>query len=155
MAKRYWLMKSEPTTFSLADLKAAPKSTTLWDGVRNYQARNFMRDGMKSGDGVLFYHSVTDPIGIAGLAEVAKEAYPDPSQFDPRSKYYDEKATRQDPRWFVVDIKYVRTFDEVLGLDELRKIPALKNMMVLKKGSRLSVQPVTESEWKAILAKKS
>ena len=150
MAKRYWLIKCEPTTFSITDLKKSPKQTTMWEGVRNYQARNFLRDDVKKSDGVLFYHSVTDPIGIAGAAEVVKEAYPDPTQFDPRSKYYDETSTRENPRWFVVDIRFQNAFKEVISLERLRNTPGLQEMMVLKKGSRLSVQPVTEAEWKII-----
>jgi predicted RNA-binding protein with PUA-like domain len=150
MAKRYWLLKCEPNTFSITDLQKSPKQTTMWEGVRNYQARNFLRDGLKVGDGVLFYHSVTDPVGVAGVAEVVKEAYPDPTQFDTRSKYYDSKATKEEPRWFVVDIQFKRAFKKILELSTLRNLPGLEEMMVLRKGSRLSVQPVNSSEWKII-----
>lgn len=151
MPQRYWLMKSEPNVFSFQDLQKVPGKTTAWEGVRNYQARNFMRDEMKKGDGVLYYHSNAEPSGIAGLAVVAREAYPDPTQFEKKSEYYDAKATKDNPRWFLVDIKYDRSLKRLLPLEELRKVPALRKMVLLQKGSRLSVQPVTAEEWKAIL----
>jgi predicted RNA-binding protein with PUA-like domain len=149
--KRYWLLKSEPSAFSIEDLEVAPGKTTCWDGVRNYQARNFLRDSMKVGDQVFYYHSNSEPSGIVGIAEVVKEGYPDSTAFDPKDKHYDEKSDRKKPTWYMVDIKHVKTFKQPLSLAHLREIPALKNMALLQKGSRLSVQPVTETEWKAIL----
>ena len=150
-ARRYWLVKSEPSCFSFDDLMKAPKRTTGWDGVRNYQARNFMRDDMQVGDGVLYYHSSASPPAIAGIAEVARAAYPDPTQFDPGSEYYDPKASREAPTWMQVDVRAVRALPHALPLDALRKVPALGKMELLRTGSRLSVQPVTEQEWHAVL----
>ncbi len=148
--RKYWLMKSEPSSFAIDDLQRAPKQTTCWDGVRNYQARNFMRT-MAIGDGVLFYHSNADPPAVVGIAEIVKTAYPDSTQFDKRDAHYDRESKPSDPRWDMVDIKYVRTFSRPLTLDELRKESKLKGMVLLQKGSRLSVQPVTPLEWKHIL----
>ena len=145
----YWLMKSEPDEFSIDDLVRAPRKTTPWFGVRNYQARNYMRDAMRVGDGVLFYHSSCAVPGIAGLAEVASTPYPDETQFDPKSPYFDPKATRDKPRWMLVDVKLARK-TRLLALDELRAHPALAGMVILKRGNRLSVTPVTSAEWKAI-----
>lgn len=150
MARRYWLMKSEPTVFSIEDLERAPKQTTCWDGVRNYQARNFMRE-MAVGDQVLFYHSNADPPAIVGIAEVVRTAYPDPTAFDPRDAHYDPKSTRDKPIWDMVDIRLVRIFPAPLPLDRLRREPRLRRMDLLRKGSRLSVQPVRPSEWDAVL----
>lgn len=147
--KRYWLMKSEPSTFSIDDLQRSRNQTTSWDGVRNYQARNFMRS-MAVGDQVLFYHSSADPPAVVGIAEVVKTAYPDPTQFDKKDKHYDPESKPSDPRWDMVDIRYVRKFSRALTLDELRKDSKLKGMVLLRKGSRLSVQPVTQLEWKHI-----
>jgi predicted RNA-binding protein with PUA-like domain len=149
---RYWLMKSEPDEFSIDDLVAAPKQTTPWFGVRNYQARNFMRDGMKIGDGVLFYHSSCPEPGIAGLAEVASHAYPDETQFDPKGDYHDPKATRAEPRWLNVDVKLVKK-TRLVHLAELREHAALADMVILRRGNRLSVTPVTAAEWKFIVTK--
>ena len=149
--RQYWLMKSEPEAFSIDDLAKAPKQTTSWDGVRNYQARNFMRS-MQVGDQVLFYHSNADPPAVMGIAEVVKTAYPDDSAFDPKDRHYDPKSTPAKPLWDMVDIKLVRKLSAPLGLDTLRKVPALKKMELLRKGSRLSVQPVRLEEWSAILA---
>ena len=143
---RYWLMKSEPDEFSIDDLAAAPGQTVAWIGVRNYQARNFMRDQMQSGDRVLFYHSSCDEPGIAGVAEVSKRAYPDATQFDRKSKYHDAKATPESPRWFNVEVKFVRK-TRLIGLPELRKHKALASMRVLAKGNRLSITPVDPAEW--------
>jgi predicted RNA-binding protein with PUA-like domain len=143
--KRYWLMKSEPGTFSIDDLQRDGK--TCWDGVRNYQARNFMRDEMAVGDGVLFYHSRVKPMGVYGIAEVASEAYPDPTAFDPVEPHYDPKSDPADPTWMMVDIAYVATLDPPVTLDDLKKTPGLEKMMVIQRGSRLSVQPVTPEEW--------
>jgi predicted RNA-binding protein with PUA-like domain len=147
MTKRYWLMKSEPNVYSIDDL--ARDGRTFWDGVRNYQARNFMRDQMKVGDEVLFYHSNAEPPGVVGIARVVREGYPDHTARDPNSKYYDPKATEEDPRWFMVDVEFVEKFDEMVSLDTLRSTPGLENMLVTKK-SRLSVQPVTEQEFEIV-----
>lgn len=148
---RYWLMKSEPAEFSIDDLVAAPGQTTNWFGVRNYQARNYMRDEMKLGDPVLFYHSSCPEPGVAGIAEVCKLAYPDETQFDPASDYYDPKSTRDNPRWVHVDVKLVRK-TRLVGLAELRNHKALAGMVILKRGNRLSITPVTPAEWKVVLA---
>jgi predicted RNA-binding protein with PUA-like domain len=147
----YWLMKSEPDECSIDDLAAAPKQTVPWFGVRNYQARNFMRDQMRVGDGVLFYHSSCPEPGVAGLAEVASGAYPDASQFDPKSPYHDPKSTPGDPRWLLVDVK-LRRKTELLSLKRMRELPQLASMILLKPGNRLSITPVTDAEWKAVLA---
>jgi predicted RNA-binding protein with PUA-like domain len=149
--RHYWLMKSEPEAFSIDDLAKAPKQTTCWDGVRNYQARNFMR-AMRVGDQVLFYHSNADPPAVVGVAEVVKAAYPDDSAFDPKDKHYDPKSTPAKPLWDMVDVKFILKFQNPLGLDRLRTIPALKKMELLRRGSRLSVQPVRPEEWKTIVA---
>jgi predicted RNA-binding protein with PUA-like domain len=147
----YWLMKSEPSDVSVDDLAGMPKKTVAWYGVRNYQARNFMRDEMKAGDGVLFYHSSCPEPGIVGLAEVASNAYPDATQFDKKSKYFDEKSTREEPRWMNVDVRLVEK-TRLLSLDEMRAAPSLATMRVLQRGNRLSITPVTSQEWKAVLA---
>jgi predicted RNA-binding protein with PUA-like domain len=149
---RYWLMKSEPDELSIDDLLRAPRKTTPWFGVRNYQARNFMRDEMRPGDGVLFYHSSCAEPGIAGIAQVVSKAYPDATQFDRRSPYFDPKATRQAPRWFNVDVKLVRK-TAVIGLAELRGHRELAAMRVLARGNRLSITPVEPQEWAFINAK--
>lgn len=147
----YWLMKTEPGTFSWDDLGKSPRKTTTWDGVRNYQARNLLRDEIKKGDLVLFYHSNADPPAVVGTAKVVKEGYPDPTQFDRRSKYHDPKSDPGNPRWFVVDIKRDRAFKRPVTLPELRGLRGLEKMVLLRKGSRLSVQPVSPREWKIIL----
>ena len=147
---RYWLMKSEPADVSIDDLAAMPRQTVPWYGVRNYQARNFMRDQMQVGDEVFFYHSSCPEPGIAGLAKVAKLAYPDETQFDPKSEYYDPKATRETPRWFNVDVKYVKK-TRLVGIQELREQKALTNMRLLQKGNRLSITPVDPKEWEFIV----
>lgn len=149
--RQYWLMKSEPSAFSLDDLKNAPARTTCWDGVRNYQARNFMRS-MSVGDQVLFYHSNADPPAVVGIAEVVRTAYADPTQFDKKNRHYDPASDPASPRWDMVEIKYVRSFPRPLTLDELRRESRLKGMDLLQKGSRLSVQPVTLSEWMHVLS---
>jgi predicted RNA-binding protein with PUA-like domain len=149
MTKRFWLMKSEPSTFSIDDL--ARVGTTAWEGVRNYVARNNLRDA-QVGDEVLFYHSSADPTGVAGVAKVVKTAYPDPSQFDPKSDYFDAGSKRDDPRWVVVDVAFVKKLPRVVTLEEIKSSPALKNMVVAQKGARHSVQPVTPAEFKAVLA---
>ena len=153
MAQRFWLVKSEPEVFSFADLKKAKKQTTSWEGVRNYQARNLLRDEMKIGDGVLFYHSSTDPQVIAGTATVAREGYPDPTQFDSKSDYYDADSKEDDPRWFMIDIQMDQEFKKPITREELKTIKGLEGMVLLKKGSRLSVQPVSAKEWEIILKK--
>lgn len=148
---RYWLMKSEPDEVSFADVLAAPGKTVAWFGVRNYQARNFMRDQMEVGDGVLFYHSSCAVPGVAGIAKVAGGAYPDASQFDPSSHYFDPKATREQPRWISVDVTAVAE-GRYLPLTEMRGVPALEDMVLLQKGSRLSISPVTKAQWDKVLA---
>lgn len=147
----HWLLKTEPGCFSIQDLAALPNQTTSWDGVRNYQARNFMRDEMKMGDGVLFYHSGTNP-GIAGIARVASPAKPDPTQWDPENEHFDPASPADKPRWFLVDVQLVRIFPEPLGLTLLRGRPEFEGMELLRKGSRLSVQPVSQAHYDAVLA---
>ena len=147
---RYWLMKSEPSEYSIDDL--ARDGFVPWFGVRNYQARNFMRDQMQVGDGVLFYHSSCPEPGIAGLAEVGKPAYPDATQFEPDGKYFDPKATPDKPRWFNVDVKMVRK-TRLMPLTEIREYPELAHMRVLQRGNRLSITPIDPDEWKFILGK--
>jgi predicted RNA-binding protein with PUA-like domain len=146
----YWLMKSEPSECGIDDLVKAPKHTVPWVGVRNYQARNFMRDEMQLGDGVLFYHSSCPEPGVAGLAEVASAAYPDATQFDPQSHYFDAKSTPDAPRWVHVDVKLVRK-TRLLSLAEMRETPSLASLLILKRGNRLSITPVTPDEWRAVL----
>lgn len=145
----YWLFKSEPESYSYADLER--DGSTGWNGVRNYQARNFLRDSIRVGDGVLFYHSNADPAAVAGIAEVIEAGHADPSAFDPDSDYYDPKSKPDAPLWFQVTIKPVRPVDPPLSLAMLREVPALAGMELLRKGSRLSVQPVTDAEWQAVL----
>jgi len=149
---RYWLMKSEPTDCSIDDLAAMKDQTVAWYGVRNYQARNFMRDQMQVGDGVLFYHSNCKEPGIAGIAEVCSTAYPDAKQFDKKSKYFDEKATQETPRWFNVDVKLVKKI-ALVSIEELKRHPELENMRTLQRGNRLSITPLDPAEWKFITAK--
>ena len=147
----YWLMKSEPDEFSIDDLVKAPRQTTPWFGVRNYTARNFMRDAMRVGDGVLYYHSSAEPPGIAGIARVASAAYPDPTQFDPKSDYFDSGSSHDAPRWMLVDVKFKRKLKRVITLAELKGRKELKDMVLLRPGNRLSVSPVTQAEWDFIL----
>lgn len=147
----YWLMKSEPSECSIDDLAAAPKQTVPWFGVRNYQARNFMRDQMRVGDGVLFYHSSCPEPGVAGLAEVVSGAYPDETQFDPKSHYFDPKSTHENPRWQLVDVKLVRK-TPLLPLKRMRDEPKLETMILLRPGNRLSITPVTPAEWRTVVA---
>ncbi|KVG83297.1 EVE domain-containing protein [Burkholderia ubonensis] len=146
---QYWLMKSEPDEASIDDLADAPQRTLPWTGVRNYQARNFMRDTMQIGDGVLFYHSSCPEPGIAGLAEVSSLPYPDPTQFDPKSPYYDPKSTQESPRWLLVDVRFVKKA-ALVPLVALREYDELADMRVLAKGNRLSITPVTRAEWRFI-----
>jgi predicted RNA-binding protein with PUA-like domain len=147
---KYWLLKTEPTSFSIQDLAKAPKQTTCWDGVRNYQARNSLRDEMKLGDKVLLYHSGDEP-AVVGTASIVRESYPDPTAWDKNDHHYDPASTPENPRWFMVDIKLDQVFPKPLPLAELRTVPALKAMELLRKGSRLSVQPVRKPEFDTIL----
>ena len=150
---RYWLMKSEPSCYSIDDLKR--DRVGMWDDVRNYQARNFMRDDMKKGDRVLFYHSSTQPTGVVGIAEIAREGYPDPTQFDATSYKYDPKSTEEKPRWISVDLKFIEKFKEPVTLQELKLDPYFSDMLVVKQGMRLSVQPVAEKHFNRILKMRS
>lgn len=147
---KYWLMKSEPDVFSVDQLKK--DGTTWWTGVRNYQARNFMMKDMQVGDWVLFYHSNAEPSGIAGLAKVSKPAEPDPTQFEKKSEYFDPKATKEKPTWFCVQVQFVAKFKTFISLEDLRSEKSLASMLVLKKGQRLSIQPVTQKEFEAVRA---
>ncbi len=146
----YWLMKSEPSEFSIDDLAKAKEQSVAWFGVRNYLARNFMRDQMKVGDDVLFYHSSCPAPGVAGLARVSTNAYPDETQFDKKSKYFDAKATRETPRWMLVDVQLVKK-TRLVSLAEMRKTKPLEDMLILQRGNRLSITPVTAGQWKAVL----
>ena len=149
---RYWLMKSEPTCFSLDDLARSPQGVAPWDGVRNFQARNLLRDEIRAGDGVLFYHSSCAEPGIVGLAEVVRNGYPDHTARDPRSDHYDPKASPANPIWYMVDVAFRRRLPRPVTRAELAAHPLLAGMMVLRRGCRLSVQPVTADEWRAVLA---
>lgn len=150
MPKKYWLLKSEPESFSITDLMNAPEQITCWNGVRNYQARNFLRE-MKTGDLAFFYHSNANPSSIVGIVEIVRKAYPDHTAFDPAEANYDPKSLPTNPTWFMVDVQFVSAFAAAISLAELRQIPNLQDMELLRKGSRLSVQPVRENEWKSIL----
>ncbi len=150
--RRYWLLKSEPNAFSFQDLLDSPGQTTLWDGVRNYQARNMLRDDLQPGDGVLFYHSNANPPAVAGVAEVVRAGYPDPTQFDPKDSHFDAKSDPDNPRWFVVDVRARGAFEESVPLETLRATSKLTEMALLQKGQRLSVQPVRAAEWREVLA---
>lgn len=145
----YWLMKCEPCAYSIDDLQK--EKIAFWEGVRNYQARNFMRDQMKKGDLAFFYHSNAKPSGIVGLMEIQKEGYPDHTARDPGSKYYDAKSSKEKPIWFMVDVKFIKKFEKVISLNDLRSTENIEDMMVLRKGSRLSIQPVTENEFNQIM----
>ena len=150
MGRRYWLMKSEPDVFGWEDLLEERDRTTYWDGVRNYQARNFLRDGMQEGDGVLFYHSNAEPRAVVGIARVVRAGYPAPTQFDPRAKYYDAKSSPDNPRWYAVDIQAERAFRRPVTLQEMRETPGLEDFRLIRRGNRLSVLPVAPAEWKII-----
>lgn len=152
--KKYWLMKSEPDCFSIDSLAQAPDQTSCWDGVRNYQARNFMRDQMQPGDGILFYHSNCKPPAIVGTAEVVSAAYPDYTAFDPESEHPDPTSTPENPRWFMVDVQFREKFNQPLSLDSLKQHPQLESMVLLRKGNRLSVLPVSPEEWAFIMTLK-
>jgi len=149
---RYWLMKSEPDTFSISDLSERPLQTEHWDGVRNYQARNMMRDDMKLGDHVFFYHSNCDLPGIVGIMEVVKEGYADYSAFDPDDKHFDPKSSADKPTWIMVDVRFVRQFSRTISLKELKQHPALADLALVRRGNRLSIMPVTAEQWVYILA---
>lgn len=150
----YWLMKSEPDVFGIDDLARAPKRTTGWEGVRNYQARNMLRDDFRVGDRAFFYHSSCDVPGVAGIVRVVRAAYPDPTQFDAKSEYHDAASTQEAPRWCSVDVQLEQRFDSVITLPELRAHidGALRDMLILKRGNRLSVTPLTAAEWRCVLA---
>jgi predicted RNA-binding protein with PUA-like domain len=150
-AMAYWLFKSEPEVFSIDDLFAAPKRTTAWDGVRNYKARNYLRDEVKVGDGVLFYHSNAEPSGVAGTCVVARAGYPDATQFDPKDDHYDPDAKKDEPRWYLVDVKAEHKFARFVPLHELKSTRGLEKMGVIQKGNRLSIQKVTKAEWDLIV----
>lgn len=147
----YWLMKSEPNTFSIDDLAKRPKQTEPWNGVRNYQVRNWLRDDFQVGDQAFFYHSSCDTPGIVGIVTVVKAGYPDSSAFDPASEYYDPKTDPSNPRWYCVDVCLREKFKRIIALDELRQVPKLKDMRLLQKGNRLSIVPITANEWAVIL----
>jgi len=146
----FWLFKTEPDAFSIDDLAARPQQTEPWDGVRNYQARNFLRDKVQLGDKVFIYHSSCKQVGIAGVAEVVKAGYPDTEQFNPESKYYDPKASTDAPRWYRVDVKFVEKFNAVLPLKIIKSLPEVTEVGIVKKGHRLSIMPVEENEWHAL-----
>ena len=148
MAKNYWLFKSEPNEFSIDDLKRVKREA--WNGVRNYQARNFMRDQMQIGDELLFYHSSCPRPGVVGVAKIVKTAYPDPSSWDKKSAYYDAKSSPENPRWLMVDVEFVEKFERVIELKELRENPKLNEMLILRKGNRLSITPLKKSEFDAV-----
>ena len=152
MATRYWLMKSEPNVFSFDDLQKAAKQTTTWDGVRNYQARNMLRSEMSEGDGVLFYHSRVEPMAVVGVAKVVRTGFPDPTQFNAKHKYFDGESDPGKPRWYAVDIQFYKAFKHPVTLQAMRTMEGLEDMVLLRKGSRLSVQPVSAKEWKIVLA---
>ena len=147
----YWLMKSEPGAFSVDDLQAAERRTTGWDGVRNYQVRNMMRDEMRRGDLAFFYHSSCPQPGIAGIVEIVHEGYPDPTAFDPKDKHFDPKSDPAKPRWYQVDVRLKRKLKRIIMLDELRAEPALDGMQLLRRGNRLSITPVSQTEWDTIV----
>ena len=150
----HWLMKTEPSTFGIDDFAKKPKKTAMWDGVRNYQARNMLRDDFKKGDLAFIYHSSAEETGVAGIAQVVRTAYPDPTQFDKKSDHYDAGAKRDEPRWFVVDMQLKRRFERVITLDELRKHESreLDGMLLLKRGNRLSITPLTKEHWDFIVS---
>lgn len=148
----YWLMKSEPDAFGIDDLAKKPNATEPWNGVRNYQARNMLREQMKRGDLAFFYHSSCEVPGIVGIIEIVRAGYPDSTAFDPESKYYDPQTSSDKPRWFMVDVKLKRKFKHIISLQRLRNNPKLKTMQILRKGNRLSITPVTKEQWQAVLA---
>lgn len=147
----YWLFKTEPFKFSFEDLKNSPEQTTTWDGIRNYQARNYLRDTVKIGDLVLFYHSRCDPPGIVGIAEVIQEAYPDYTAWEPKSDYYDPKSSSENPRWLMVDVQYRKDFPKMVTLRDMKEQPELEEMLVIKRGQRLSIQPVESNHFDQVI----
>ena len=149
-ARQYWLFKSEPEAYSIANLACEPTKTTFWDGVRNYQARNFLRDTIKLGDRVLFYHSNADPMAIVGTAEIVKSGYPDHTAFDPKDHHYDPKSNPDAPTWFMVDVRLLQVFPKPVTRDDLKACADLREMMVIRQGARLSIQPVTAAEWRVV-----
>jgi len=151
-ATKYWLMKSEPDVYSLDDLRMDEGQTTYWEGVRNYQARNMMRDDMKVGDGVLYYHSNAKPPGVAGVAEIVREGYPDFTSWDPEDHHFDPKSSEENPRWFMVDLRFVEQFADLVSLSELKEEAGLDGLGVTRKGNRLSVQPVSLEHFEHIVA---
>jgi len=148
---KYWLFKSDPDEFSIEDLKKRINKTTFWDGIRNYQARNFLRDEIKKGDEVIFYHSSSDPLAVMGYCEVVKDGYPDHTQFDSKSDHFDPRADKKNPTWFMVDIKLIKEFKKPVTLNEIKSNKKLKDMKLIQRGQRLSVMPVTSAEWDEIL----
>ena len=150
--RKFWLFKSEPSNYSFDDLLAEEQQTAEWDGVRNYQARNYMRDDMKVGDGILFYHSSTNPTAVVGTATIAREGYPDNTAWDSKAKYYDPKSNPDNPTWVMVDIKADRRFARPVTLQEIKQNPKLEGMLLVRRGMRLSIQPVAKEEWDEILA---
>lgn len=150
MARRFWLLKSDPATFGLDQLEHSPRRTAVWDGVRNYQARNLLRDELRRGDGILFYHSQAAPPAVVGLCEVVRSGYPEPAQFDRRSPLFDPRSTPDEPRWFAIDIRWVARLQREVTLPELRATAGLEQLALLRKGNRLSVQPVRPDEWRLI-----
>lgn len=151
MSVKHWLFKADPKDYSIDDLANESKQTTSWDGIRNYMARNLIRDEIKKGDKILIYHSNSDPKGIVGLGKVVRSAYPDHTALDPSSAYYDPKSSKENPIWYMVDVKLVETFSRIIELSELKKINGLEKMMLTQRGSRLSIQPVRKSEWDIIM----
>jgi predicted RNA-binding protein with PUA-like domain len=151
VARHYWLLKTEPSVFSFDDLLAAPRQTTSWDGVRNYQARNFLRDEMKKGDGVLIYHSSSEPTAVVGTAEIVREGHPDPTQFERGDDHYDPDSRPDDPRWFQVEVRALQKLPHPVTLERIKRTSQLAGMNLLRRGNRLSVQPVTESEFRTIV----
>ena len=150
--RRFWLFKSEPSAWSFADLMAEPDRTAEWDGVRNYQVRNFMRDDMKVGDGVLFYHSSAKPLAVVGTARIVKEAYPDSTAWDPADKHYDAKASPGNPIWLMIDIQGEQEFKRPVTLEEIKQNPKLQDMLLVRRGMRLSIQPVAKEEWDEVVS---
>lgn len=148
---KYWLLKSEPNCYSIEDLQREKKQTSPWEGVRNYQARNFMRDEMRKGDLAFFYHSSCPTPGVVGVVEVVRESYPDHTAFDPKDRHYDPKSTKDNPRWFMVDVQFQKQFPEIITLQQLKAHPGLKDLQILKKGNRLSITPVSADDWKLIM----
>jgi predicted RNA-binding protein with PUA-like domain len=151
MGKKYWLLKSEPSAYGIEDLAKESGQTTHWDGIRNYQARNIMRDEMEPGQLAFFYHSNAPETGVVGIVEIVRSAYPDHTAFDPKSKYHDPKSNPDDPRWLMVDVRLRETFPRTITLQELRDVPGLDDMMLLRRGARLSIQPVSPEEWEIIV----